>query len=163
MINVPKRVAIAALRSFTTPAARYPADPRAIFVLSLCIVAGVPLAFADATPGSIAAQLDRVWVVIWGVMLTLGALTTLVGTAKPNADGIILEQIGSVAVGGATVVYAGAILTQVHLAGSVPAAIVLGWGLSCFWRWGQLQALLTQAERAASESRDEQRDPGSGT
>jgi hypothetical protein len=162
VINVPKRIAIAAMRSFTTPAARYPADPRAIFVLSLCVISGLPLVFADATPGSIAAQLDRVWVVIWGVMLTVGALTTLIGTVKTDVNGIILEQIGSVAVGGATIVYAGAILVQIRWSGSVPAAIVLGWGLSCFWRWGQLQALLHKAEQVATEAKERQQDETGG-
>lgn len=152
---MPKRVYRAALRSFRTPAARYPADPRAVFILVLSVVSGVPLAFADATPGSIAEQLDAVWVVIWGVMLTLGALTTLIGTLKPNVDGIILEQIGSVAVGGATIIYAGAILAQVGVTGSVPSSLILGFGLSCFWRWGQLQALINAAERAAADAKND--------
>lgn len=152
---MPKRIVAAALRSFTTPAARYPADPRAVFVLSLCVAAGIPLVFADATPGSIAAQLDRPWVITWGAMLTIGALVNLIGTLKSDVNGIILEQIGSVAVGGATVLYAGAIFVQVHWQGSVPAAIVLGLGMSCFWRWGQLQALLHKAETAATEAKDQ--------
>lgn len=153
---MPKRVYFAALRSFRTPAARYPADPRAIFILVLSVVSGVPLVFADATPGSIEDQLDAAWVVIWGIMLTIGALTTLVGTLKPNVDGIILEQIGSVAVGGATLLYAGAIVAQVGVAGSVPAAIIIGFGLSCFWRFGQLQALINQAEQAAAEAKSQE-------
>lgn len=153
---MPKRIAFAALRSFTTPAARYPADPRAVFVLTLCVVSGVPLVFADATPGSIAAQLPRLMVVVWGAMLALGALTTLVGTLKMDVNGIILEQIGSVSVGGASLIYAGAIFTQIHWVGSVPAAIITGWGLSCFWRWGQLQALLHKAEKAATEAKEQE-------
>lgn len=153
---MPKRVYFAALRSFRTPAARYPADPRAIFILVLSVVSGVPLVFADATPGSIEDQLDAAWVVIWGIMLTIGALTTLIGTLKPNVDGIILEQIGSVAVGGATLLYAGAIVAQVGVAGSVPAAIIIGFGLSCFWRFGQLQALINQAEQAAAEAKTQE-------
>lgn len=151
---MPKRVYLAALRSFRTPAARYPADPRAVFILVLSVVSGIPLVFADATPGSIDDQLDAPWVVIWGVMLTAGALTTLIGTLKPNVDGIILEQIGSVAVGGASLLYAGAIGFQVGLAGSVPAAIIVGFGLSCFWRWGQLQALINEAEQAAAKAQE---------
>lgn len=153
---MPKRVYFAALRSFRTPAARYPADPRAVFILALSVVSGVPLVFADATPGSIDDQLDAPWVVIWGLMLTLGALTTLIGTMKANIDGIILEQIGSVAVGGATLLYAGAIGFQVGVSGSVPAAIIVGFGFSCFWRWGQLQALIRQAEQAATEVKTEE-------
>lgn len=153
---MPKRIVRGVLRGFTTPAARYPADPRAVFVLMLCVVSGVPLVFANATPGSIESQLDKFWVVVWGILLTLGALTTLIGTFKMDVDGIILEQVGSVAVGGATLIYAGAILATVGLAGSVPAGITLGFGLACFWRWGQLQGLLRRAERAASDARDDE-------
>lgn len=152
---MPKRLYLALVRSFRTPAARYPADPRAVFILVLSVISGVPLVFADATPGSIEDQLDDFWVVVWGIMLTLGALTTLIGTLKPNVDGIILEQVGSVAVGGATIIYAGAIVAQVGLLGSVPAGLILGFGLSCLWRWGQLQALLKSAEQAAGEQTED--------
>ncbi len=152
---MPKRLYAGLVRSFRTPAARYPADPRAVFILALSVVSGVPLVFADATPGSIEEQLDPAWVVIWGVMLTAGALTTLIGTLKPNVNGIILEQIGSVAVGGASAIYGGAIFAQVGIAGSVPAAIILGFGISCFWRWGQLQALIRTAEHAATDAQSE--------
>jgi hypothetical protein len=158
---MPKRVAFAVLRSFTTPAARYPPDPRAVFILALCVISGVPLIFASATPGSINNQLDSGWVVVWGIMLTFGALVNLIGTLKLDVNGIILEQIGSVAVGGATILYAAAILTTLEWKGSVPAAIVLGLGVSCFWRWGQLQALLHTAERAANDAR-EQNENGDG-
>lgn len=153
---MPERFVRALMRSFTAPAARYPADPRALFVLVLCVVSGVPLIFANATPGSITAQLDDVWVVVWGLMLTVGALTTLIGTFKMSVDGIILEQIGSVAVGGATIIYAGAIFATVGYAGSVPAGITLGFGLACLWRWGQLQGLLRKAEQAAAEAKGDE-------
>lgn len=151
---MPKRIAFAALRNFRAPAARYPADPRAIFILILCTLSGIPLVIADATPGSIEEQLDAVWVVVWGVMLAGGSLVTLIGALKTDVNGIILEQVGSVALGAASVLYGGAILVMVGLNGSVPAAFVLGWGLSCFWRWGQLQALMVTAERVATEARE---------
>jgi|SRR6266705_2800855 len=152
---MPKRVVFAALRSFTTPAARYPPDPRAVFILALCVISGVPLIFASATPGSIASQLNATWVVIWGVMLTLGALVNLIGTLRLDVNGVILEQIGSVAVGGASVLYAVAIFTTVQWKGAVPAAIILGLGVSCFWRYGQLQALLHRAEKAATDAKQD--------
>lgn len=150
---MPKRVVSAVLRGFTTPAARYPPDPRAVFILALCVVSGIPLIFADATPGSINNQLDQAWVVIWGVMLAAGALVNLIGTLKLDVNGVILEQIGSVAVGGASFLYSAAIFTTVQWKGFVPAAIIFGLGLSCFWRYGQLQALLRRAEKAASDAK----------
>jgi hypothetical protein len=161
-IDMPKRIYFTAVRSLNTPAARYPADPRAVFILAACVISGFPLIFTDATPGTIAAQLDRTWVVIWGVMLTVGALTNLIGTLRTDVNGIILEQVGSVAVGGATVVHSGAIIAQVGWQGTVPAAIILGLGLSCFWRWGQLQALMRAAENIATEVRQELEDEEDG-
>jgi cytochrome bd-type quinol oxidase subunit 2 len=148
---MPKRILVRALRSLNAPAARYPADPRVVFILALCVLSGIPLAMGNATPGSINDQLDTAWVVIWGVMLVVGALTTLIGVLKLDADGILLEQIGSVAVGGASLLYAGAIFAKVQWAGSVPMLIIAGFGIACFWRWGQLQSLIRHARRIADE------------
>lgn len=147
------------MRNFRTPAARYPADPRVVFILVLCVANGIPLAFKGATPGTIAAQLDPPLVVIWGILLTFGALTTLVGTLKQNVNGVIYEQIGSVAVGGAAVMYGGAIFASLQWRGSTPALFVLGFGLACFWRWGQLQRFLRNAERAAGEAKEVGNEP----
>jgi hypothetical protein len=150
---MPKRVALAAARTFTTPAARYPPDPRALFILSLCVFVGVPLIFANATPGTIAAKLDAVWVVVWGLMLSAGSLLALVGALRQTVNGVILEQVGSVSVGFACVIYGTAIWLAIGVAGSVPIVIVAGWGVSCFWRWGQLQGYLRDVERLARKAR----------
>ena len=153
---MPKRVVRRVYRAFKTPAARYPPDPRALFILALCVVVGLPLVFAGATPGTIAAQLDAAWVAIWGAMLSVGSLLAIVGVARQTVNGVILEQVGSVAVGFACLIYAAAIWGTVQWAGSVPIAIVLGWGASCFWRWGQLQAYLHDVERLASNARGDE-------
>ena len=152
--GVAKKASSAVARIFAIPAARYPPDPRALFVLSLCVIVGFPLIFADATPGTIAAQLDSTWVVIWGLMLSVGSLVTLIGVMQQSVNGIIIEQIGSVAVGFACLIYAVAIWLQVSWAGAVPTVIVLGWGASCFWRWFQLQRLMMNAEHVATEVRE---------
>ena len=131
------------------PASRYPADPRTVFLLVLCVASGLPLLFGTVAPGSIAALLDRPLVIGWGLMLTVGAVVSLVGIFRRTVLGIILEQVGSVAVGGASLLYAAAILLQVGTRGLFSAAIITGWGLSCFWRWAQLQALLNAAQAIA--------------
>jgi hypothetical protein len=141
-----------ARRSFKTPAARYPADPRAVFILVMCVVSGVPLVQGHATPGSVNSQLNPYQVVVWGALLVFGALVTLIGTFNQRVTGIILEQIGSVAVGFACLIYAAAIAAQIGVLGTVPALIVLGFGLACFWRWGQLQSLMHHAEQQASRN-----------
>lgn len=149
--NILKKVA----NAFSAPAARYPPDPRALFVLGLCVFVGVPLIFANATPGTIASQLDDTWVVVWGVMLSAGSLVTLLGVVRQSVNGILFEQVGSVAVGFACLIYSTAIWLSVQWAGAVPAVIVLGWGLSCFWRWYQLQRLMVNTEKLAHEARSD--------
>ena len=152
---MPKRILIRAVRNFTSPAVRYPPDPRALFLLGMCVVSGVPLVFADATPQSILAQMDTPWIVAWGVMLAGGGLLTLVGTLRQTVDGVIAEQVGSVSLGFACFIFAGAIYGYVRWTGGVVMLLVLGLGIACIWRWGQLQAYLRAVEDLAQQLRDE--------
>lgn len=151
---MPERILRVLLRSFTTPAVRYPPDPRALFVLLLCVASGVPLIFANATPGTLEAKLDPPWVLAWGIMLSGGALLALVGGLRQTVNGIIVEQVGSVALGFACLMYATAIWIAVHLAGTVPIALVLGFGGASFWRWFQLYLYMNKVERIAKATRD---------
>lgn len=154
---MPKRLFLSLRTVFTTPAVRYPPDPRALFVLVLCVIVGVPLIFANATPGSIASQLPPVAIVAWGCMLSGGSLLSLLGATRQTVNGVIVEQVGSVALGFACLIYAGAIWAAVQWAGSVPMGILFAFGLASFWRWGQLQGYLRAAEHLAQEARGELR------
>lgn len=151
---MPERILRVLFRSFTTPAVRYPPDPRALFILLLCVVSGIPLIFANATPGSLASKLDPPWVITWGIMLSGGSLLSIIGGLRQTVNGIITEQVGSVALGFACLMYATAIWITVQMAGAVPIAIILGFGAASFWRWGQLQAYMNQVERIAKATRD---------
>jgi hypothetical protein len=122
----------------------------------------VPLIFAGATPGTIASQLDHGWVIAWGIMLSGGSLLSLIGSSRQSINGVIAEQVGSVALGSACVIYAGAIISAVHWKGAVPAALVIGLGAASFWRWGQLQAYLHDTERLAQKVRDKRDDESGG-
>jgi hypothetical protein len=139
----------------TSPAVRYPPDPRAIFLLAMCMVSGVPLVFANATPQSIVAQLDPPWVVAWGIMLTGGAGSTLVGSLRQSVNGVIAEQVGSVALGFACLIFAGAIYGYVRWAGALVMLLIFGLGIACLWRYAQLVAYLKAVEHLAQEIRDE--------
>lgn len=153
---MPKRILYAVRRSLTSPAVRYPPDPRALFLLVMCVASGLPMVFADATPRSLKdADLDQVWIVIWGVMLSGGAALTLVGALRQTVAGVIAEQVGSVALGFACLVFAAAIYGAVHWAGSVTMLLVLGFGVASLWRFGQLVAYLKAVEHLAQEIRDE--------
>lgn len=144
-------------RSITAPAVRYPPDPRALFLLGMCVLSGFPLIFANATPQSIVAQIDDDWVVIaWGLMLTGGALLTLIGALRQTVNGVVAEQVGSVALGCACLIFAGAIFGYVRWNGSVTMLLVFGLGVASLWRWGQLVAYMRAVETIAQELRDEE-------
>lgn len=127
------------------PATRYPADPRAVFVLGMCVTSGVGQLIVAGTPASLEEELPVWGIAVWGALLLVGSVVTLAGMARQTNGGIIAEQIGSAVVGVATLFYIGvAILALRWDAVSMPFGLVLGWGLSCFWRWGQLQSLIQQ-------------------
>lgn len=149
-----KLTELAIVRSFSAPAVRYPPDPRALFVLAMCVVSGVPLIFANATPQSIVAQLEAPYIVAWGIMLTGGAGLTLVGALRQSVNGVIAEQVGSVALGFACVIFAFAIYGFVRWEGAIVMLLLFGFGLASIWRWGQLQAYLNGIEKIAEAVRD---------
>lgn len=135
-------------------ASRYPVDPRAVFILALCVVSGLPLIILGADPATLQALLPRWGVTLWGLALVGGAVTTLVGMSLQSINGVIAEQIGSVTTGVATMVYGTAISFMGGLEAAVPAAIVFGFGLSSFWRWGQLQVWLHEQQIVVDAVRD---------
>lgn len=128
------------------PAARYPADPRAIFILGLSVFTGVTALALDQAPDSLNELLPRWTVLVWGILLTLGSLVTLVGMASQTIWGIITEQVGCVTVAATTIFYAGVVLAEFGLNSMQGTGVVLAWGLSCGVRWVQLQFLLHNAQ-----------------
>lgn len=129
------------------PAARYPADPRAVFVLVVSVFTGLTALALEIAPESINSYLPYWGVLIWGILLCVGSLVTLAGMAFQSVNGIIAEQIGSVMVGATTVFYAAVALYFNGAAAVQGTGIILAWGLSCFLRWGQLQVLINNAHR----------------
>lgn len=131
--------------SIFKPAARYPADPRAVFILALSVFSGFTALALQAAPDSLQALLPRWGVVVWAVMLTLGSAVTLTGMAFQTVNGILAEQIGSVMVGVTTVFYSVLIFAFLGPSSVQSVGIILSWGLACFVRWGQLQSLINDA------------------
>lgn len=127
------------------PAARYPADPRAVFILALSVFAGLTALALRVGPQSLEALLPKWGVITWGIILTLGSATTLVGMMFQTVNGIITEQVGSVMVGAAVLFYSGLALIVVGPSTLPSVGIVLGWGVACLMRWAQLQALIHNA------------------
>jgi len=152
---MPKRIWFGFLRTMSTPAVRYPPDPRALFVLLMCVIVAIPLIFANATPGTIAAQLDDSMIVAWGIMLCGGSALTLFGVLRQTATGVICEQVGSVALGFACLIYATAIWFTVEWGGAVPMFLLLAYTGASAVRYFQLRAYLRNVEHLAQDLRDE--------
>lgn len=132
-------------RMIFKPAARYPADPRAVFILALSVFSGATTLALKAAPESLEAVLPQWGVLVWSVMLALGSLVTLVGMAFQTMNGIVLEQIGSAMVGATTVFYSVLAIWILGPAALQTIGIILAWGLACFIRWIQLQVLIHSA------------------
>lgn len=127
------------------PAARYPADPRAVFILALSVFSGLTSLALKVAPQSLEALLPHWGLITWGLTLTLGSAVTLTGMAFQSINGIVTEQVGSVMVGSATVFYAALALLVVGPSSLQNVGIVGAWGLACFIRWVQLQILVHNA------------------
>jgi hypothetical protein len=143
-------------RLFFKPAARYPADPRAVFILALSVFSGLTTLAIGAAPGTLEAILPTWGIILWSVLLTGGSVVALVGMAIQTINGIIAEQIGSVMVGAATVFYSGLAIYVVGPSALSVVGIVFAWGLACFVRWIQLWALIADSI-AKAEARQVER------
>lgn len=137
------------------PAARYPADPRAVFILALSVFSGVTAIALEAAPDSLDAVLPEWAVVLWGILLVLGSGLTLLGMVRQTDTGIIIEQVGSVMVGATTIYYSIIAFWQIGSDALQNVGIILAWGLACFVRWGQLQALINHTAHRLAEQRIE--------
>lgn len=131
------------------PAARYPADPRAVFILALSVFSGITALALKAAPETLEASMPYWAVVGWGILLTVGSAVTLLGMMRQTPGGIIVEQIGCVTVAATTVFYSGIAFSVIGSAALQNVGIILAWGLSCGLRWIQLQVLINDAAARA--------------
>lgn len=133
------------------PAARYPADPRAVFILALSVFSGITALALDVAPGTLNATIPYWAVLTWGVLLTLGSAVTLFGMLRQTVGGIITEQIGCIMVAATTIFYSGVAFSVVGTEALQNIGIILAWGLSCILRWVQLQVLINNAAARAAK------------
>jgi hypothetical protein len=114
--------------------------PFELFILVLGLISGGPLLFGKIRPGSTEELLNPVMLQIWAWMLVTGCAVALVGALWrwQVTTGLLLEQLGLVAVGAGVVIYTASLL----YAGTgrfLSAAIIGGFGLACLWRVWQIQ------------------------
>lgn len=131
--------------TFFKPAARYPADPRAVFILVLSVFSSLTTLLLMEGPPSLEGLLPQWAVLGWALLLGAGSILTLVGMMFQSVNGIVTEQVGSVTVMAATVFYSGIAFYQIGPAAIQAVGIILAWGLSCGLRWIQLQSLINDA------------------
>lgn len=127
------------------PAARYPADPRAVFVLALSVFSGLTAFVLGAAPESLESLLPEWALYVWGGTLALGSGVALAGMAFQSVNGIITEQIGNAMVAAATIFYSLIVFWIVGPSAIQSVGIILAWGLACALRWVQLQLLIRSA------------------
>ena len=134
--------------------------PFELFVLFLGMVSGAPLLFGAPAPGTTTELLGPGLARVWGWILVGGCLVALIGVwwtwwawlgrlwhriHPAERDGLLIEQVGLVAVAVGTLIYAiGVILADTPpgtdaVARVIPAALVGALGLACVWRAGQIQ------------------------
>lgn len=111
------------------------AHPFEVFIPFLCLLAGLPLVFRGPGPGTIEEALPQFLVSLWGIELAMGGALTLGGVL---AGSWLVERFGLSLLSAAGVVYAIVLIASAWPVAVVPAAIVLGFGVTCFavilWR-----------------------------
>lgn len=112
--------------------------PFQTYLLLLALTAGIPQLISDRSDAHahVTRDLPHWLILAWGVMLVLGAAAALLGSFWPGdrVDGLTMERIGLLFVGGAGVVYAVLILYYVRPPTYLSALLTLGFGLACLRR-----------------------------
>lgn len=132
--------------------------PFELFVLVLGQVAGLPLLLSDPAPGSTTALLGPVLARVWGGMFAGGCLIALIGVLwapirrrmgrRVHAGtGLLCEQVGLVALGTGTLIYAIGLMVMPGPVSNraLPMALVGALGLAAFTRSWQIGSYIGQA------------------
>ena len=123
------------------------------YLLTLCVVSGLPLLVGRVAAGSIAAYLPPALAFAWGLSLCLGSVTALVGShwRGDYANALTLERMGLLLAGSAGVAYATVIIFTAPLsAGLVSAGLCLGFGASCIVRARDIGKIIARAGERVS-------------
>lgn len=122
--------------------------PFQTYMLTVCVISGIPLAANRPAARSIAETLPDWLAVTWGAVLVAGAITALTGSYWPRkgyATALTIERVGLLLVGAAAFVYGVIIIGYVGTAGSVAGLITLGFGAAALKRSHDIRKIFTRA------------------
>lgn len=127
------------------------ADYLEVAFLVFFMFSGLVQLVSGERPGSVAELIPGAWDLIWIWMLTIGAITALVGNfwLWDRTDSILLESLGDLAVGVAVFLYGTSALVfgiWLDAPGAIlmsgPVIMLLGFGW--IWKWRVLNRLLNE-------------------
>lgn len=117
-----------------------PRDPLAVFLLALALFSGLGFVFGKPTSNSLEASLPHWATVLWGLMLTIGSLASLVGMYWPGdiRDGLLIKRIGMAALASSAVVYAISIWITFGATALLPGTLAFFFGYACYLRYRRI-------------------------
>lgn len=133
--------------------------PFQTYLLFLCAISGIPLAFGVKTAGSVEALLPEWAALTWGLCLAGGSVLGLTGSYWPKrhyATALTVERIGLLIVGPAALLYSVLIAIYIGFSGTVTVLIVAAFGFSALLRAHDIGLIIVRA----IESNDEDELPG---
>lgn len=124
-------------------------NPFQVYLLAFALISSVPAAFGFTDPpptvrNAIGMGAGRVWV----VLLVIGSLVAIVGVIWPrhgilvSVNGLLLEQVGLVIVGCATVFYTSVALAAGGWSTLPPLVTLLGFGAASFVQAWRIQRVI---------------------
>lgn len=123
--------------------------PFELFFVGFTLLVSVAGIFhRESRPGSVQEAVGHAGTLIWYFALLLGALAAMAGIFwRERATGLMLEMLGLLTSGLATVFYGITAMILLTEAASYSAGIMFGYGGAALWRAGQIRHLLVTVAR----------------
>lgn len=126
--------------------------PHQVLLAALLLISGLSILLGGPRPGSIAAVLPGLLVVVWAGTLVVGsALVVAAAVVGSEELALYLELVADLPLAIMCAVYAVAVITVAGAAGMFPASIVLGMGLAFLIRGHQVHQTLRLLRTGLSE------------
>ena len=134
-------------------------DPLLMFFLFILAIQGVGAALNLTPPGSVASQLPRLLLLIWGVALAAGSIIAFAGNIlllfRRFRIGLPAIQLGLALTGLAVLYYAVCVFVYAPRTGSMAGVLSVILSAVCYASWRRIDIIIRDAEiyAAAKEVR----------